>query len=136
MKGIYVCMFKVEKCKIKVGALGEIFLEKGLYLYVGSGQRSLESRVKRHKIPNKQKLHWHIDYVSNIFPAAECYVLSDAGKDMEEKLAGVLNMLYPSVEGFGSNDTQNKSHFFKVDENIKNVLKNFAKLWGLKWKKV
>ncbi len=136
MKGIYVCLFEIKRTRLKVGSLGEIPFEEGTYLYVGSAQKALEKRVKRHKSTDKANLHWHIDYVSNEFPAIECYALRDAGKEYEEDLASVLSMMYPYIKGFGSGDSSEKSHFFKVDRDVKNILDNFAKLRGGKWERV
>ena len=63
LKGIYVVLISVrENILVKVGALGEILFEKGLYAYVGSAQNNLEKRVKRHFRKNKPKF-WHIDYL-------------------------------------------------------------------------
>ena len=136
MKGIYVCMFSVKETTISVGAMGNITLESGVYLYVGSAQKALQKRIKRHKTPGKNRLHWHIDYISNIFPAKECYAIFNADREFEEELASMLAMFYPSIIGFGSSDSGAQSHFFKVDNDVINVLEKFAKVKGVKWKKV
>ncbi len=136
MNGIYVCIFKIEACRLKVGALGEIAFKSGLYLYVGSAQRSLKKRIERHKNQDKKALHWHIDYVSSFFPARECYALLNADKSFESQLASMLGMLYPCIEGFGAGDSKERSHFFRVDNEVMNVLENFAKLRGAEWTKV
>ena len=49
-------------CPLQVGALGEVSLEPGWYLYVGSARRHLEARLRRHLRPEKRR-RWHIDYL-------------------------------------------------------------------------
>ncbi|MBN2320002.1 MAG: GIY-YIG nuclease family protein [Acidobacteria bacterium] len=65
--GAYVLHLKVKgKATVRVGALGEISLAAGNYVYVGSARKSIESRVSRHRRladTKTGKLHWHIDYL-------------------------------------------------------------------------
>ncbi len=135
MKGIYACIFEVGEEKIRVGSLGEIEFSAGTYLYVGSGGNNVIKRVQRHRNGAKNK-RWHIDYISSKYPAVECYILERAGKETEEELASMLSLIYTFVPGFGASDSKARSHFFKVDENIINVLSNFAEIKGGQWKKV
>jgi len=135
MRDIYVCIFRIKDEKINVGSLGDIEFKNGMYLYVGSGGNNVLKRVLRHMDGAKNK-KWHIDYITSKYPARECYVLESVGKETEEELASVLSLIYTYIPGFGSSDSKAKSHFFLVDENIVNVLSNFARLKGKKWKRV
>ena len=49
---------------LKVGALGELRLEPGFYLYVGSalGPGGLRARLRHHWC-HSARPHWHIDYL-------------------------------------------------------------------------
>ncbi|MEM4407243.1 MAG: DUF123 domain-containing protein [Candidatus Caldarchaeum sp.] len=51
--------------RLKIGALGYRKLEKGYYVYVGSGRRNLIRRVERHIRKNK-RVRWHIDYITSL----------------------------------------------------------------------
>lgn len=60
MKGIYVIVVKISKnTAIKIGRLGNIIFNKGIYSYVGSAQNNLEKRIMRH-LSKIKKMHWHI----------------------------------------------------------------------------
>ncbi len=128
-------MFKLKKERLKIGSLGEIDLSEGIYLYVGSGGKNAVKRVYRH-IKGAEKKRWHIDYISSLHPASECYVLYEVEREVEEELASMLSLIYTYVPGFGSSDSRAASHFFRVDKDIMNVLENFARLKGKRWKKV
>lgn len=121
MKGVYAAFFFLEKDeKIRIGALGDIGFERGLYVYVGSAMNSLESRLRRH-FSSPDNLHWHIDYFSRVaepvywiaFPldsSFEC-VLSECASDAGE-----------AVSGFGSSDCDCDSHLYRL--NSGRVLKD------------
>ena len=135
MKGIYVCIFEIKNERIRVGSLGDIKFSAGTYLYVGSGGNNVAKRVQRHVNGAKSK-RWHIDYISSKYPAKECYILESVDREVEEELASMLSLIYTYIPGFGSSDSAAISHFFRVDENILNVLSNFGKLKGKEWKKL
>lgn len=57
----------IEVCKdmqVKIGCLGRIEFDKGIYAYVGSAQNNLEKRIARHLSKKKKKFR-HIDYLLN-----------------------------------------------------------------------
>jgi Uri superfamily endonuclease len=116
LKGIYVLIIKINKpIRPKVGALGEVAFEAGLYAYVGSAQNNLESRVKRH-LRKEKRLFWHIDYLL-ADPAAnvtEVYCL-EGDKTCECKIAQLLSQHGKPVAGFGCSDCRCSSHLFSSD---------------------
>lgn len=67
--------------RIAVGKLGLNVFPRGLYIYTGSAERNMETRVMRH-LSQSKKLRWHIDYLLNheavriafveVFPDPEC----------------------------------------------------------------
>ena len=64
MKGVYVLAITVSKdIEVRVGALGKIDFKEGLYAYVGSAQKRLENRVKRHLTGVRRPNFWHVDYL-------------------------------------------------------------------------
>jgi Uri superfamily endonuclease len=115
MKGIYVLVVSVERnINVKVGKLGSLRFEKGLYAYVGSAQNNLQKRVRRH-LGREKKKFWHIDFLldnlhvkvlqvfyRNVERFEECIIAKELGKE------GV------AVPDFGSSDCRCKSHLFKV----------------------
>jgi len=67
MRGTYaIIMELISDKRISVGKLGKINFKKGYYLYVGSGQNSLETRIARH-LKKRKKKFWHIDYLLSTF---------------------------------------------------------------------
>ncbi len=115
MKGIYLLLIEVKKnIFIKVGKLGKIKFNKGKYIYVGSAQKNLEKRIKRHFKKNKNKF-WHIDYllanknvkIKNVF-----YEL--AKKERECAIAQLISKYAKPIENFGSSDCKCKSHLYQI----------------------
>jgi sugar fermentation stimulation protein A len=52
---------------IKIGKIGHVRIEKGVYLYTGSalgrGGTSLEGRISRH-YRRKKRVKWHVDFLT------------------------------------------------------------------------
>jgi Uri superfamily endonuclease len=117
MKGVYVLIISVnENVTVKVGALGKINFEKGLYAYVGSAQTNLEKRVERHFRKDKRKF-WHIDYLlCNSAAKIEKIFYKKAGKAKECEIAEKISRRGVAIESFGSSDCKCKSHLFRLDD--------------------
>lgn len=115
MKGVYGILINVKQnINVNVGALGNIYFEKGVYVYVGSGQNNLEKRVSRH-MRKEKKLHWHIDYLLNnkhvIVESAYC---CETNKKTDEcKLAMLMKPAAPIIN-FGCSDCKCNSHLFRL----------------------
>jgi Uri superfamily endonuclease len=125
MKGSYVLLLNLSKDQdIDVGGLGVFRFKKGGYAYVGSAMgkgRCLESRTDRHErlaIEKKGNIRWHIDYLTTNPSSSVVGVLSFAGKDIECKLARMLEDLgcICVAPGFGSSDCKCNTHFFSIDD--------------------
>lgn len=113
MSTYLLVMHGITPCRLQVGALGEICLSPGCYLYVGSAKRNLEARLRRHLMREKRR-RWHIDYL-----------LADGGLAIEQiwvgaqiaecQLAGRLQAL-PAVAipqpRLGASDCRCPAHFF------------------------
>jgi Uri superfamily endonuclease len=123
IKGVYLLIIKTDRnLKLKIGSLGMIKFDKGIYAYVGSAQNNLEKRVERH-LRKKKRMHWHIDYLlSNSNVKILKVVYKKANKTQECKIAKELNKNETSIKAFGCSDCKCKSHLFKI-KDIKNILK-------------
>jgi Uri superfamily endonuclease len=105
--------------RLQVGALGELALPSGNYLYVGSARSNLEARIRRHLRTEKRR-RWHIDYLLNgdTLRINEIWV----GSRIEEcRLANNLLAL-PQIaiprRRFGSSDCRCQAHFFCYDQDL------------------
>lgn len=116
MKGVYVLVvFVCRDVGIKIGALGIVDFEKGLYAYVGSAQNGLEKRVGRH-LRKVKKRFWHIDYLLDNDAVRVVKVFCrEAGKSEECRIAGKLSEKGVAVKRFGCSDCSCVSHLFRVD---------------------
>jgi len=128
MKGTYIILLKCLKdIEISVGSLGKIRFYRGYYSYIGSAMNSLERRIKRHVLKEK-KIFWHIDYLttSEYFEIIKLFAkISD--KKEESDIAKILEKEFEYIEGFGSSDSNDKSHLFV----IKNLDKFFETIKSL-----
>ncbi|MDK2850041.1 MAG: hypothetical protein PWP03_581 [Candidatus Woesearchaeota archaeon] len=135
MKGVYLLLLELKKSlNIKVGSLGKISFRRGLYLYVGSAQNSLEKRIQRHCSKQKKK-HWHIDYLTaSLFVNVVKVYTTNKEKSFEQELAIKLSEHIPYIKGFGSTDSLAKSHLFYVPKVDFDVLRDLIS--GLKLKEL
>jgi len=106
---------------ISVGKLGKINFKKGYYLYVGSGQNSLETRIARH-LKKRKKKFWHIDYLLSQWEARikEVWIAEDrriecltARKILEEANVSLV------AKKFGSRDCSCPTHLFYLNQSAK-----------------
>lgn len=119
MKGIYaLCIIVDSDICIKVGALGNIFFQRGLYVYVGSALNSMDPRLLRHLSKsegNIGKIHWHIDYllINDSVSITNIFVKETLEKE-ECVLADFVGRYGVSIHNFGSSDCDCDGHLFKV----------------------
>jgi Uri superfamily endonuclease len=115
MIGIYVLEISIGRnISVKVGKLGSVNFDKGLYAYVGSAQNNLEKRVKRH-LSKQKKSFWHIDYLLANRCVKITGVFFKAAKKSEEcEFAAELAKSSLPVKGFGSSDCDCTSHLYKL----------------------
>ena len=122
MKGSYLLIIKLENdTKIPIGKLGELWFNKGFYVYVGSALNGLDQRIRRHLRSNK-KTHWHIDYLLKHATVTDVFYKENNIREeciIAKKYEGTL----PSILGFGCSDCKCKSHLFYGTYNeIKQVI--------------
>jgi Uri superfamily endonuclease len=117
MKGIYALEISVKKSVlVKVGKLGVLNFDKGLYVYVGSAQSSLGKRVERH-LRRQKKRFWHIDYLLSSGHVKIAGVSLKSGAKSEEcRFAVELARCSLPIVGFGCSDCKCVSHLYKVHD--------------------
>ncbi len=122
--GIYLLSISVRRSSaIKVGSLDKVFFEKGTYIYVGSGQKNLLKRIRRH-LRGKKKTFWHIDYLlARNFTQIQDVFIKQTDKSAECTLARKLLERGDPVLGFGCSDCFCPSHLIRLkNDNIEDFL--------------
>jgi len=121
MKGAYILVIKINKnIKKKIGSLGYICFEKGMYVYIGSAMNSIEKRVGRH-LRKKKKKFWHIDYLLDSKDVKIEKVFYKESKRKEEcKIAKSFSLIGSGVRNFGCSDCKCESHLYKI-KNLKSI---------------
>ncbi len=121
MKGVYCLIINIKKgINLKIGALGKIKFDKGIYAYVGSAQNNLKKRIARH-FSKKKKIRWHIDYLlKNPNTKIEKAVYKKASKQEECKIACILSKFEEPIKNFGCSDCSCNSHLFRL-KSLKNL---------------
>jgi len=115
MKGVYILVLNISKnLQAKIGFLGKIKFDKGIYAYVGSAQNNLEKRIARHMSKNKKKF-WHIDYLLDSEFTKVINVFYKKSRKIEEcKIADNLGKTEILIPNFGCSDCNCKSHLFRI----------------------
>ena len=112
---------------IEVGALGRLHFSKGFYAYVGSAQKSLETRIARH-FKREKKRFWHIDY---FLGTSSCKIIEtlilDGDKNCECIIARAIYTMGEPVVGFGCSDCNCRSHLvrLKAQEFLHEIILQF-----------
>ncbi len=112
-RGSYLVVLELaEAHRIEVGALGSLDFAPGWYVYSGSAQRGLSSRLARHQRKVRKGRHWHFDYLTPYSGKIEGFpIVSRVNRECE--LAAALGAIGGRpVPGFGSSDCGCGSHLF------------------------
>lgn len=113
--GTYVLVFQAAMAwRLEVGRLGEIALETGYYLYVGSafGPGGLAARIQRHWRREK-RLHWHMDYLRPWLQPLEVWIdMSDQRLEHQWARRLLADIRFKPVTGFGCSDCDCQAHLF------------------------
>jgi len=123
--GTYALNLKSHSSEtIQVGCWGQLGLQAGYYIYVGSafGSGGVRARVGRHFRTEKRK-HWHIDYLQEYVTPMEAWVNYEA-KPFEHEWAQALNKMDEviTIQGFGCSDCRCSSHLFHLSTELKPAL--------------
>lgn len=116
-RGSYLVVLRLpQKRRVYIGSLGDLHLQKGFYIYVGSAMRALSARIERHRRTRK-KCFWHIDYLRE---QAEFHAAMPirSKEDLECEIAASLHELTGfRIPGFGSSDCSCPSHLFYTPDD-------------------
>jgi len=97
-----------------VGSLGQVTLRAGVYLYVGSAQRGLAARLRRHA-RRRKRLRWHVDWLSTRARMLGAIVI-DAPRQSECRVAqAIARVLKRAWRGMGSSDCRCGGHLFRFE---------------------
>jgi len=119
MRGSYLLFLRNERrCSVRVGRLGNIVFNSGVYVYVGSGLNNVVSRVGRH-FKSVKRVFWHIDYIASRVMRIIGAILLISDKRLEGMLSSILKDYYSYVPGFGASDTKDVSHLFYIHTESK-----------------
>ena len=112
LPGSYALLFRnSETLTVRVGALGEVSIEPGFLIYVGSafGPGGLRARVSRHARLVKKR-HWHIDYLRPYLSLEEAW-WTTAPDNREHAWAEILmRHMLPVHPRFGASDCTCRAH--------------------------
>lgn len=115
--GTYALLLRAEdEQAIEVGALGEMAVRPGVYVYVGSafGPGGLRARVDRH-VRGGGALHWHVDSLRAVTRLDAVWYTHDAER-RECIWAEILRSLPEAtvpLDGFGASDCNCPSHLVR-----------------------
>ncbi|HHT9148012.1 MAG TPA: GIY-YIG nuclease family protein [Candidatus Wujingus californicus] len=113
-KGIYCLLIRLFKGRrIGIGRIGVFGFPAGFYVYIGSAQHDMKSRIKRH-LRRGKSFHWHIDYLLKYGYVIHVYKFAGK-KDKECVLShkiGNLRNASINAKGFGSSDCSCASHLY------------------------
>jgi len=126
---LLVCSRRLE---LRVGSLGVLRFEPGLYAYVGSASRGVIPRLRRH-MSREKRLRWHIDYLTagGAEPLGAAVLVGASEQEVAEE---VVNAGDP-VPGFGASDSKLGSHLARVEDprRLANALARLASRYDLLW---
>ncbi len=104
---------------ICAGRLGNIFLDAGRYVYIGSahGPGGLAARVGRH-LRREKRLHWHIDALTAAAPVVEVWWVETTERLECAWMRALLTLPGVSIPagGFGSSDCACPAHLLGVPD--------------------
>jgi endonuclease-3 len=110
--GTYVLkIYLKENSKIKNWKL-----KKGFYFYIGSARmkNGLKNRISHH-LKEKERLHWHIDYLTNN-KNSQIKEIFISERFVEKEVAKEFLEILKYIKNFGnSDDKKNKSHLFYLE---------------------
>ena len=112
--GTYALLLRADdEQTIEVGALEEMTVRPGWYVYVGSafGPGGLRARVRRHA-QGEGALHWHVDYLRAVTALEAVWYTHDTER-RECTWAAALRALSGATvprDGFGTSDCNCPAH--------------------------
>lgn len=116
--GVYQLLIEMPEAQsIKIGNLGYLKFQPGLYIYTGSARGKLFPRLSRHFA--REKIHfWHIDYLLERARIL-AYNVESFRPGLECSLNKSTREMYPGSEyirAFGSSDCRCQAHLIYLPE--------------------
>lgn len=117
--GTYALLLRASSAQsVEVGALGEMSVRPGWYVYVGSafGAGGLRARVERHARGDGAQ-HWHVDYLRAVTTLEAVWYTHDEQRrecTWAVCLADRVGARVP-VAGFGASDCDCDAHLTAFD---------------------
>jgi len=116
--GVYQLLIEIPKApRIRIGNLGYLKFNPGLYIYTGRARGKLFPRLRRHF--TREKIHfWHIDYLLE-HARILAYHIEPFMSGFECRLNKSTKAFYPESEyipAFGSSDCKCLSHLIYLPE--------------------
>ncbi len=113
--GTYALVLRSSTTRtVRVGALGDMHVRPGYYVYVGSacGPGGLRARIEHHAC-RAARPHWHIDYLRRY---TRLQTVWHTGARCEHEWAAAVNSMAGAtiaLAGFGSSDCDCETHLFR-----------------------
>ena len=114
----------------RVGALGQVTMPPGAYLYLGSayGTGGLPARLRRHLRADK-RVHWHVDHLTNAGTVERIFVLPHGRECDLVDTALQLPAINAPFAGFGSSDCRRcTAHLLAIPRDRAALISVFATL--------
>lgn len=118
--GTYALLLLSERAEaMAIGLLGNLRLQPGYYVYVGSalGPGGLRARLAHHTRP-AERPRWHIDYLrafANLEQVWFCYDRSRREHSWARRIGSEPGASVP-IAGFGASDCDCDSHLFFFEQ--------------------
>lgn len=113
----YILVVRCGDVRIRLKSLGEILLNDGYYVYLGSADiRRPYSRVLRHLARVRKKIRWHVDHLTTACTALAGIICRGLDENTLYRILSGREEITPLARGFGSSDyREHYSHLFKVE---------------------
>ena len=129
--GLYFLLIRVKQTfGLKIAGKDET-VPRGYYIYTGTAQKNLASRIKRHCRKEKKK-HWHIDYLLEFADVIDVKIIPNASRDEEAVYADKWLSIadFVPIKKFGASDSPAESHLTGFLTKKKIIQSG---LWGRNW---
>jgi len=114
LPGTYMLILRAPRAaSVRVGSLGDVSVEPGWYVYVGSAMGGLWQRVRRH-LASEKPLRWHIDYLLQVMQVEEVWFRLGSQRDecaWARALAGAEQ--FCPFGAIGASDCACRTHVYR-----------------------
>lgn len=116
-RGTYLYLLECETDqRVDIPDLGELFIKKGFYLYVGSATKDLTKKLARHSRKRKG-IQTHFDSLRNVTSVAGSWPIRSVDLQECELAQRVRSFAESSVDGFETSLCSCASHLFYFEND-------------------